>query len=110
MPIPNSDSVPREFMPGMASGADSTGAPGSRGAAGDAADNASAGPVSIPMIGSWQSTSRYDADTSGTMQAGQTDASVISPGPAADYADTGAGDGRAGHWKRYDWQQPDGRA
>lgn len=40
----------------------------------------------------------------------QTADSPISPGPEQDYSRTGAGDGRAGHWKRYDWQQPDGAA
>jgi hypothetical protein len=104
VPIPNSDRVPDEFMPGIRSGAPNL-APGSPPASGRAADDAPAGPVSLPVLGTWQPSSRYDASTGGTVMPGQVDASDISPGPESDYSDTGAGSGRASHYPRRSWQQ-----
>jgi hypothetical protein len=80
-------------------------APGSRCASGAPADDIAAGPVSLPMIGAWQESSRYDGGATSTMMAGQTDDSAISPGPAGAYGDTGAGAGRGSHYPRRDWQQ-----
>ena len=82
-------------------------APGTAGDTGSAADDTGAGAVTLPS-GAWQEGARYPATTSGTLQPDQTDVSPISPGPQDDYSDTGAASGRAGHWKRYGWQQPDG--
>lgn len=109
MPVTNSDGTPVRDLFGVAM-PDTTGAPGSPGATGDAADNVAAGPTSLPMLGTWQSTSRYDADTSGTLQAGQTDPNVIAPAPAGSFASTGAGRGQPSHFPRRPWQQPDGSA
>jgi hypothetical protein len=109
MPIPNSDSVPREFFPGISSGAASTGAPGRPGASGAAADNADAGPVT-PPTGAWQPGARFPASTSGTVMPDQDVTSVIEPGPASGYTGTGAGHGSPSHFPRRPWQQSDGGA
>lgn len=47
-PIPNSDSVPREFFPGCPSGADTTGASGSADTSGAPANDVPAGQVTRP--------------------------------------------------------------
>lgn len=106
MPIAGSDYVPDPF-PGISAAGNL--APGSAGASGPGADDADAGPVT-PPTGAWQSAARYDATTSGTVQAGQVAESVIEPGPAADYASTGAGAGSGAHYPRRPGQQSaDGR-
>jgi hypothetical protein len=51
MPIPNSDYVPRESFPGVATGAETTNAPGSAGASGRPADSVDGGQVSLPCWG-----------------------------------------------------------
>ena len=107
MPIANADYVPPESFPGIATGAESTNAPGTTGAAGAAADDTGAGRVTYPS-GAWQPGARYPASTGGTVMPDQVSDSPISPGPADDYVSTGAGDGRAGHFPRRPWQQPDG--
>ena len=84
---------------------DGTGAPGSAGASGRAADDRPAGPVTLPGIGAWQPDSRYDAATGGTAEPGQVADSPISPGPESDYSDTGAGRGSGSHYPRRSWQQ-----
>lgn len=76
-----------------------TGAPGSAGARGDAADNTEAGPVT-PPTGTWQPSARFGASANGTMMPDQTADSAISVGPESAYSDTNAGKGRAGHWPR----------
>jgi hypothetical protein len=105
MAIPNSDEM-RDPFPGIRWGGPS--APGSAGASGGAADSEPAGAVTPPW-GPSQPAARYPASTGGTVEPGQADASRISPGPQADYSDTGAGAGHAGHYPRRDWQAPDGR-
>jgi hypothetical protein len=102
MPIPNSDFAPRESFPGVATGADTTGAPGTAGASGRAAD--SAGATVTPPWGGHQD--RYPA-SAGTLQPDQDTPSVITGGDGG-YHDTGAGSGRAGHYPRKSWQQPNG--
>ena len=86
----------------------STGAMGSSGASGPPADEMTT--RITPSTGSEQDA--YTA-SAGTIQPGQTSASVISPGPAADYASKGPMPDR-GHtdpWTRYDWQAtPDDRS
>jgi len=86
----------------------STGAMGSSGASGPPADETSTRVT--PATGSEQDA--YTA-SAGTIQPGQTSESVISPGPAADYASKGPMPDR-GHtdpWTRYDWQAtPDDRS
>jgi hypothetical protein len=102
VPIPNSDYVPDPF-PGIRL-PDGTGAPGTAGASGRAADDTPAGRVTLPQLGVWQEGARYDASTNGTVLAGQSEPSVITGGDGG-YTDTGAGSGRASHFPRRDWQQ-----
>jgi hypothetical protein len=105
MAIPNSDFVPAESFPGARTGADSTGAVGTPGASGPGADDVRT--IITFSGGSWQPSARVTVSTNGSILAGQTDDSPISPGPESDYSSTGAGSGRAGHYRRYSWQQPD---
>jgi hypothetical protein len=89
MPIPNSDFVPAESFPGVPTGADSTGAPGTSGASGRPAD--SAGATVTGPAGSWQD--RFPAG-SGTVQPGQSEPTAINPDAGTgSYTDTGAGRG-----------------
>lgn len=96
----------RDPFPGISAGC--TGqfcAPGSAGASGRAADDTGRVAVTSPT-GAF-----YDRDIapgSAVTQPGQAAVSPLSPGPAPDYVNTGAGDGRAGHYQRYPWQAPDG--
>jgi hypothetical protein len=103
----------RESFPGIAI-PDGTGAPGSSGASGSAADDAGAGHVTLAS-GAWQEGARYPAATGGTVMPGQSGQTVISPGPDSgpdSYTDTGAGHGRTmtSEAHRYPWQQPAGGA
>jgi hypothetical protein len=102
MPIPNSDYVADPF-PGIRL-PDGTGAPGSSGASGRAADDRPAGEVTPPW-GPSQDAARYSASTGGTAEPGQVAGSPISPGPESDYSDTGAGRGAGSHYPRRSWQQ-----
>ena len=100
MPIANSDRVPDEFMPGIRSGADSTGAPGTSGASGRPAD--AAGATVTGPAGSWQD--RFPAG-SGTVQPDQVSTSQIVPGPQSGLSSTGAGQGSGEHFPRRPWQE-----
>lgn len=114
MPIPNSDHVPDEFMPGIRSGTlpTGTGAPGSPSASGRAADAVTT-TVTPPWGGSQD---RYPASTGGTVEPGQSGDTPISPGPASGtgntYTTTGAGDGTTmtNEHGRYPWQARAGRS
>jgi hypothetical protein len=93
---------------GMSQGIAHTGAPGTRGAGGRAPDDMPAGEVTPPG-GVWQD--RPVMDTSGTLQPGQLTEGIsgLGSGETVPFtSSTGAGDGTAGHWKRYGWQAPDG--
>jgi hypothetical protein len=97
------DQYKGEFMPGIRSGAPNL-SPGSQGASGPGADSEPAGPVTLPG-GAWQPGARYSAPTSGTVLSGQADTNQIVPGPQDGLTSTGAGEGSAGHWRRYSWQE-----
>jgi hypothetical protein len=86
-----------------------TGAPGTAGASGDADDDTGAGRVTPPW-GPSQASARYPASTSGTVMPDQVSDSPISTGPERDYSDTGAGRGSGSHYPRRPWQQSDGQA
>lgn len=92
-------------------------APQTSGAPGSAGDRSSPGTVpltgssGLPGVGTVMPVgSQADPGTGTVNQPGQTAESVISPGPAQDYADTGAGGGRArvDSGRRFDWQQSPG--
>ena len=105
MPIANSDYVPDPF-PGVPAAGQLS--PGTQGASGRAPDDMPAGEVTGPA-GMWQD--RPVMDTSGTLQPGQLTEGISGMGAGTGQpftSSTGAGDGRAGHWPRHSWQQPDG--
>lgn len=105
-------------FPGIVSGTESKfRPPGSQGITAPA----TAGPVvgtpvvSTPGMSSQPAEGRptlpvTSGDTSSMSDDLPAHASVLVPGPESDLLSTGAGDGRAGHFTRYPWQQPDGRA
>lgn len=103
--VQNGDGSPVGSFFGMdASHYYNTNAGGSQGASGQADD---AVPTMItPPSGAWYD--RHGVSTHGSIMPGQDDTSVISPGPAGDYVDTGASDDPDSHtdaWGRFDWQQ-----
>jgi hypothetical protein len=82
-----------------------TGLAGTAHPRGPAPDDRPAGEITGPA-GTWWD--RKSTTTHGTLQPGQLDEGFS--GLGADFtADSGAGKGTAGHWSRFDWQQPDGR-
>jgi hypothetical protein len=53
---------------------------------------------------------RVSTQSHGSIEPGQNNGdSLMMPGTTADFTESGAGDGAAGHFKRRPWQQPDGR-
>ena len=83
---------------------DGTGAPGSKGSRPPAPDDVPAGEITPPG-GQWWD--RPSTNTGGTSQPGQLSEDLS--GLGADFtATSGAGQGKAGHYDRYDWQNPDG--
>lgn len=68
MPVANSDSVPAEMFPGVASGAEGTGAPGSASSGGHPADSV---PASVTIPG--MSYSQMHVPTHGTVVSSQVD-------------------------------------
>lgn len=87
MPIPNSDEM-RDPFPGITWGGPS--APGTAGATGAPADDATA-TVTGPT-GAWQSSARYSG-SAGTVTPDQNAPSVLVPGPQSGLTETGAGRG-----------------
>jgi hypothetical protein len=85
---------------------DGTGAPGSPGGHGQAADNVTGVRVTSPTGGYYDQNL---ASTGGTVEPGQSDPSAIAPDAGGSFTDTGAGQGGTDHWKRYSWQQGRGR-
>jgi hypothetical protein len=80
---------------------DGTGAPGSGGARGDAADDAAT--MVTPMTGAHQD--RYSGHA-GTVEPGQSEPTAINPNQGTgSYTDTGAGQGSGQHYPRRPWQQ-----
>jgi hypothetical protein len=113
MAVANSDYVPDPF-PGITAPA-GTGAPGSQGdrtVPPDAGEPA--GLSGLPGSGMIMPAALHGGGPgqgTSTSQPGQTAASVISPGPAADYTSPGPRPGRSvveGGPNRYSWQQPAG--
>jgi hypothetical protein len=100
----------REMFPGVMV-PDSTGAAGSTGDRTPPPDeDVPAGQSGLPGVGTELPLTVQAGlgSSASTSQPGQTAASVISPGPAQDYADTGAGQGSTDHWARRDYQQAPG--
>jgi hypothetical protein len=97
-------------MPGIASGAESTGAPGSAGSHGTGADSVPAGAITRPDGLSMPDARPDGGPTHGTVMPGQSGETPISYGPADQYTDTGAGSGSGTHYPRRPGQQPNGGA
>lgn len=102
MPIPNSDSVPDEFMPGIRSagnlppGSDPGSSPG------DAPTTTIAG----GSAGLSEDFDRISAPARATTVPGQLQLDSLIGGDAnSGTTDTGAGQGTTDHWRRLSWQQ-----
>lgn len=109
MAVANSDYVPDPF-PGIH-------LPDGTGAAGTSPDRTPPGdggvPASssgLPGVGTEMPLSFQAGlgSSASTVQPGQNAASIIAPGPSADYVDTGAGQGHTDPWPRENWQQEPG--
>src|SRR5436309_423476 len=94
-----------------------TRAPGSAGITAEATAGGEVGrPVVMGLYDSAQDPSELTrvpveaGDTSSFSDDNPAHASQIMAGPASDYVSDGPRPNRAGHYHRYPWQQPDGRA